>query len=122
MALSIRPVVETWGEHLTVLSREVSMAQMLIGIAGQVPEAVLAHETEYGDFTIAYISRGAAFLNFLETSDPVIVFTNLDIDIEDGREAERVVSDIRDMRALVPEWRKFLDPGDGSLRFYCDNS
>ena len=112
MSLSIRPVIETWGEHVTYLSRDLHISELIEAIAAQ-DETNHAFTNDYGeDIAVVYIENGERFLSRLEAG-PDQIFQQLE---EEGwisaksNERERQLSDIRDLCRMAPEWR------NGSIR------
>jgi hypothetical protein len=123
-------VIETWGPHVTYLSRRVPLTELLDTLVqmaeAQRSSAVLPLVTEtheYGDTAVLYVSEGAPFLEFLERTplkDLMDYLANEGLTSGDDEEYDRQVDDISDIKAMAPTWRNYLDPADGSLRLYCD--
>ena len=124
MSLCIRAVIETWGESMTYSSRETDIWDQLAGMAemaGIEPGEYAV--TEYGDMQVFWVNDGARFLNFLADKDAVMLRT-IDRESEtvsdDPEERERELGDVKEICGMAGEWRKSIDPADGSLRIYCD--
>lgn len=135
MSASIRAVVETWGEHVTYLSRDLEIADLLEKLAefaedghdhtGDLPE--LSKQVEYNEMTVVWIQNGRRFLNYLAITEPATIMERLSDDdavSEDDEEAGRQLSDVKDICAMAAPgrdgWHKSIDPVDGGLRIYCD--
>lgn len=122
MSLSIRPVIETWGEYMTYLSRDLHISELIEAIAIQ-DEPNHAFKNDYGDdIAVVYIEDGERFLSRLEAG-PDQIFQCLQDEgwvSDNSSERERQLSDIRELCRMAPEWRRWLDPKDKSLRIYCD--
>ncbi len=122
MSLAIRPVIETWGEHMTYLSRELHISELVEAVAFQ-DETNEAFTNDYGeDIAVVYIQDGELFLRRLEAG-PDQIFQQLE---EDGwisvesSERECQLSDVRELCSMATEWHRWLDPKDKGLRIYCD--
>jgi hypothetical protein len=122
MSCCIRPVVETWGEPMTFLSRTTDIADLIVRIAHQ-RDTCSAETYQYGsDVRVAWVDEGAQFLDFLASTTPEAILAKLANDgytSSQDEEYEREAEDVREICRMVPQWRNSIDT-DGSLRFYCD--
>jgi hypothetical protein len=129
MGLSIRPVLETWGEPCSFLSHLVAPAELRDAISGlrDLP-AGSSHVKDYGDLTVFWTQEGEAFLKYLETTPPAAIvkalessgFLEFDPFGREVEEWERNIADVTTFCRMAPAWRKSLKPADGRLRIYCD--
>jgi hypothetical protein len=130
MSLSLRPVIETWGESLTFSSRDqeiwavltclVSYAEQNRSIAA---ESLTCEHHEYGDMNVLWISDGNAFLDFLTCTSPQAILDSLANDgmtSADEDEYARQREDVTGLCQVSSLWRTSIDPHCGSLRIYCD--
>ena len=120
MSLSIRAVVETWGEHVTYLSLATPITELLEAIATQCDSD--SDSSDYGDVEVVYIEKGAQFLRYLQATDPKEILDKLaggDLLSTDSEEYERQRSDIQGLCDVAAAWWRSLGK-DGSLRIYCD--
>jgi hypothetical protein len=122
VSLAIRPVIETWGDHMTYLTRGLHVSELIEAIAAQ-DESNNAFINNYGEeIAVVYIQDGEGFLRRLEAG-PDQILKRLE---EDGwlsaksGEREPQLSDVRELCRMAPQWRRWLDPKDKSLRIYCD--
>lgn len=93
MSASIRAVVETWGEHVTYLSRDLEIADLLEKLAEFAEDG---HD---------------------HTGD----LPELSKQVEEAGRQLSDVKDICAMAAPGRDgWHKSIDPVDGGLRIYCD--
>lgn len=130
MSVCIRPVVETWGESFTYLSRETEIGDLLAALVDMCDEQAetkaefVAKQLDYGDMNVVYIHDGKRFLDWLEspvkTVDIMAWLFSEDRLSSDREEYERQKGDVLGLRTMVPDWRKSINPDDGSLRIYCD--
>jgi hypothetical protein len=67
-------------------------------------------------------TKGRTFLDYLgaEDRDMLAALATADLFSADTEERERIIEDLRDLKAKSQAWHGSLDPEDGSLRFYCD--
>ena len=107
---------------MTYLSRDLHISELIEAIAAQ-DETNNAFINNYSEeIAVVYIQDGEGFLSRLEAG-PDQILKRLE---EDGRisaksgESERQLSDVRGLCSMAPEWRRWLDPKDKSLRVYCD--
>ena len=130
MSLSLRPVIETWGEHLTFSSRDQEIWAVLTHLVSYAEasrstsaEPLTCEHYEYGDMNVLWISDGRAFLDFLASSSPQALFDSLANDnmtSADEDEYARQLEDVTGLCQMSSLWRNSIDPLSGSLRLYCD--
>jgi hypothetical protein len=130
MSLSIRPVIEMWGENLSYLSRDTSIADLLVSIADLAEEErnittepLISQLSDYNDMCVFYVSDGDAFLAYLETTAPAAILdalANNDQTSAHSAEYNRQSDDVMDLCRIASAWRPSIDPSNGSLRIYCD--
>jgi hypothetical protein len=130
MSLHIRPVLETWGEGFTYLSRDTPIYDLLVSIADLVEatrhmdtEPLVSQVSDYADLAVFYVSDGEAFLSYLEATAPATILdalANDDRTSADTAEYERERDDVTELCRMASVWRTSLDPSNGSFRLYCD--
>lgn len=78
--------------------------------------------TEYNDVTVFYISDGAAFLDYIESSPAFTDDAVFSFLIDAGRTVtrEKVSAFVSNLRSFASSWRSAIDPDDNSLRIYVD--
>jgi len=117
MSLSLRPVVEMWGEFLNFSIRHEEMVDLLGEISDRAESEHL--RSDYNDIEVVWIEKGQAFLDLLRGGREAILQAKAKgKDYLDLTDADLVAVD--EMAEMVPRWEDSIDPNDGALRIYVD--
>lgn len=130
MGLSIRPVIEKWGESLSYISRETGIDDLFYYLATLAEEdtsikdgAIICEPSDYADMRVVYISNATAFLNWLKLANLESVLDRLAKNGQlslDEEEYARQKDDLEAIISMAETWQSSIDPINGGIRFYCD--
>jgi hypothetical protein len=129
MSLCIRPVIETWGPHISRHTDEPESSDTLLRFlgekAGEEPSETSGVET-----TEFYWDDGKKILDFFEGMDPEAVLAEYlgaghyagKIPPMSGEptEAQNLLELLEALKQSAPEWRKWCHPKHGTFTLFSD--
>lgn len=123
MSRDFRPVVETWGPNSAIFVESDTLTELLTSLAlasfQDSPSSSPVMVTGYGENDVFWIENGNKFLDYVDSKTvEEIIASNREIVAMD--EVQEIRSLLQNIKALSPDWRKFVDPKGGALRFYID--
>jgi hypothetical protein len=122
MSMYLRPVIEKWDKSVAYSSREHDIADVLVALARQEQAGQVDHRL-YGEMRVVYIDQGRTFLDYLwvtDINDMLATIADAGLLSVEAEERDRMIEDLKDLKAKSQAWRGLIDPDDGSLRFHCD--